>query len=97
MPRKWTFPQGTVIAPGDYLLVWADEDGKDSPGLHASFKLSKKGETIVLVDADERQNRVLDSLEFVTQRDGVAFGRLDGTSEPQPLAPTPGEANRAGE
>ena len=49
------------------------------------------------VDADERQNRVLDSLEYATQQDGVAFGRLDGHDAPQPLAPTPGEANRAGE
>lgn len=97
VPRKWTFPQGTVIAPGGYLLVWADEDGKDSPGLHASFKLSKKGETLLLLDADERQNRVLDSLEYAAQQDGVAFGRLDGQETPQPLAPTPGEANRAGE
>jgi hypothetical protein len=97
VPRKWTFPQGTVIAPGGYLLVWADEDGKDSPGLHASFKLSKKGEHLLLVDADERQNRVLDSLEYAAQPDGVAFGRLDGHDAPQPLAPTPGEANRAGQ
>ncbi|MCZ6676387.1 MAG: CotH kinase family protein, partial [Candidatus Poribacteria bacterium] len=45
-PRKWQFPENTEIAPGGYLIVWADEDGEDQPGLHANFKLSKNGETV---------------------------------------------------
>lgn len=34
-PHKWEFPAGTTIPANRYLLVWADEDGSDSPGLHA--------------------------------------------------------------
>ncbi len=96
-PKKWMFPAGSLVAPGGYLIVWADEDGQEKDGLHANFKLSKKGESIVLTDTDERQNRVIDSLSFQSQKDDVAFGRLDGTARPMPLTPTPGEANRAGE
>ena len=58
--RKWVFPENTAILPGGYLIVWADEDGKDQPGLHANFKLSKSGEVVILVDNDERGNAILD-------------------------------------
>lgn len=97
IPKKWMFPAGSLVAPRGYLMVWADDDSKEKDGLHANFKLSKKGETIVLTDTDERQNSVIDSLSFQGQQDDVAFGRLDGSTRPMPLSPTPGEANRAGE
>ena len=32
--------RATSIAAGGYLLVWADDDDGDSPGLHTNFKLS---------------------------------------------------------
>ena len=35
--RKWAFPAQIIISAGGYLLVWADDDVDDSPGLHASF------------------------------------------------------------
>lgn len=33
-PFKWTFANGTLIAPGEFLLVWAS--GKDRPGQNIS-------------------------------------------------------------
>jgi hypothetical protein len=54
-PTQWRFPldspEVTVIAPGGYLLVWADGDTADA-GLHASFSLSAGGEEIGLFDRD---------------------------------------------
>jgi hypothetical protein len=50
-PDEWSFPSGVVIAPGDFLLVWADEDEEQCGGTnapHADFKLSAGGETIGL-------------------------------------------------
>jgi spore coat protein CotH len=88
--RKWEFPAGTKIAGGGYLIVWADEDGKATPGLHASFKLSQKGETVYLVDSDENGNVILDSLEYPAQRTDVAFGRGAG-GKLEPVTPTPGK------
>src|SRR4030095_7361650 len=93
-PRKWKFPKGTVLKPNEHVLVWADEDGKDQPGLHANFKLSKNGETVQLIDCDARGNTVLDSVEFSSQRADVAFGRHpNGNGKWQPLPPTPGQSN----
>ena len=90
-PRKWQFPQGTKIAASACLLVWADEDTKD-PGLHASFKLSRSGETVYLTDVDGRQ--ILDSITFPESQDDEAFGRLPDTTEIQPVSPTPGAQNK---
>ncbi|MFP6763140.1 MAG: lamin tail domain-containing protein, partial [Planctomycetaceae bacterium] len=90
--RKWAFPEGTIIAGGGYLLIWADEDGKSPDGHHASFKLSRKGETVFLVDSDRNENLVLDSLKFPVQRADVAYGR-GATGQLEPLTPTPGKQN----
>ncbi|MBM3236348.1 hypothetical protein FJZ31_08625 [Candidatus Poribacteria bacterium] len=92
-PRKWTFPQNRTIPPKGYLIVWADEDGKD-PELHANFKLSQNGETVMLIDKDERGNKVLDAMEFGKQEKDVAYGRFpDGTGNFKQLTMTPGKRN----
>jgi hypothetical protein len=97
-PRKWRFPDGTSIAAKSYLVVWADEDSKVTSGLHASFKLSSKGEAVYLVESDQRDNVVVDHVKFETQTNDVAFGRLPNNADKwQPLFPTPGAVNRAGE
>ena len=48
-PYKWTFPAGTTIAAGAYLVVIADEEDKVVKGeIHAGIKLSADGEDLVL-------------------------------------------------
>jgi hypothetical protein len=94
-PRKWTFPKGTTLAPGAFLIVWADEGGKSQPGVHANFKLAKGGETLLLIDRDDT---LIDSLEFGEQKTDIAFGRYpSGQGKWQLVPPTPGGPNKAGE
>ena len=56
--EAWLFPDGTMISALGYLLVWADDMGvEDTQGeltspLHATFKLSKDGESVYFVAAD---------------------------------------------
>ncbi|MHC1765354.1 MAG: lamin tail domain-containing protein [Verrucomicrobiia bacterium] len=93
--RKWQFPDGTVIPAGGYLIVWADEDGQDTPGLHASFKLSNQGETLLFVGPDEGLNPLLDTVTFGAQEEGRSLGRSPVDEEQWVVQdPTPGEANR---
>lgn len=93
-PRKWAFPENTVVRPHGYLIVWADEDSKDRPGLHANFKLSSSGEIVTLIDTDSRGNQILSSVEYSEQKKDVALGRLpDGIGDFKPLAMTPGKPN----
>jgi hypothetical protein len=93
-PRKWQFPAGTKLPPDGFLLVWADEDGADVPGLHASFKLSKSGEQLFLTDTDANLNAVLDSVTFGPQETDFSCGRLPADLDVfGVMQPTPGQPN----
>lgn len=94
-PRKWAFPSGTTIAANGYLLVWADENGTATPGLHASFKLSTAGEQIYLIDTDANNNQVLDVITFGAQTTDVSYGRTAANPDVWSLmTPTPNAANQ---
>jgi len=76
--RKWQFPQGTTIGPGEYKVILCDRDtAKNSPAeLHASYKISKlKGEIITLTDPT---GRVLDKVILPEMRTDVSYGRTLG-------------------
>lgn len=89
------YPAGTKIAPDGYLLIWADEDGKASPGLHASFKLEKSGEQIFFTDTDASNNAVLDSVTYPDQESDRSYGRSpDGADVWVVMDPTPGQPKR---
>jgi hypothetical protein len=93
-PRKWQFPTGTTIPAGGYLIIWADENGSDTAGLHASFKLSKTGEELFLIDTDENQNAILDHVAFGAQQTDSSYGRPAANPDTWTmLRPTPGAAN----
>ncbi|MBN2490198.1 MAG: CotH kinase family protein [Planctomycetes bacterium] len=91
---KWPIPTGSVLQPGQTLLVWADEDGGQGP-LHANFKLSADGEEVALVATDGKT--VLDRIAFGPQQPDIATGRLagfPGLTFSFPV-PTPHQPNRA--
>lgn len=93
-PRKWQFPDGTSIPPYGFLLVWMDEDGSDTPGLHASFKLDKDGESVWLVDTDANLNALLDSTTFGVLARDQAWARPSSAPSTFLLqTPSPGTAN----
>ena len=92
--KKWAFPKDTSIPAHGYLLVWLDEDGKAKAGLHANFKLSGNGETVMLVDTDTRGNQVLDTVAFEKQEKDVALGRWpNGSGKLKQVQTTPGKEN----
>ena len=93
-PRKWELPAGTVIGGNDYLIIWADEDGSASVGLHASFKLSSDGEFLSLASPDASDNHIMDQIDFGPQQQDVSFGRVSSEgSVYESLTPSPGEPN----
>lgn len=95
-PRKWQFPDETKIAANGYLLVWADGEGSDAPGLHANFKFEKSGEQILLIESDANLNAVLDSVTFGPQEADRSFGRSPGNPAVfVTMQPTPAKANSA--
>jgi hypothetical protein len=87
-PRLFVFPNGSLINPGEYLVVWCDQEFT-APGLHTGFALSRQGESIFLYDA--QTNRV-DAVSFGRQLTDFGLGRL--TNHRWALCtPTPGAAN----
>ena len=93
-PRKWAFPDDTKIAARGYLLVWADENGSATPGLHANFKLATSGEQLFLIDTDANLNAVLDSVTFEAQKDDLSYGRPAANPVTfEIMQPTPGQPN----
>lgn len=76
-PMLWQVPAGrpeeTTVPPGDFLIVWADNDANDS-GLHAGFKLSAGGEQVALYDRDGVT--LLESVTFGPQQEDISYGRL---------------------
>jgi len=92
---KWAFPENTKMSAGGYLIVWADGDQTDQPGLHTNFKLSKNGETVMLVDASADANQILNLVEFGNQIENSSIGRYpNGTGTFRLLKETPKKENK---
>jgi len=91
---KWQFPDNTVISAGGYLIVWADENSKATPGVHTNFKLSADGEMVMLVNSDGNGNAIMDSVSFGAQADDISYGRYpNGSGSFRAMGPTPGVTN----
>jgi hypothetical protein len=76
-PNKFTFPNGTVLGAGQYLVLYANNpDG--TPGIHLGFSLDRKGEGVYLYDRAASGGGLLDSVEFGLQLPDFSIGRLNG-------------------
>jgi hypothetical protein len=74
-PKKWKVPANTTIPAGGFLRIWADNEPAEGVD-HATFKLSKEGEMVVLHDTDARSNQLLDGVAFGQQKGDRSFGRV---------------------
>lgn len=89
LDHYYRFPEGTVLAPGAYLIVWAD-DGKPGEGHHAPFELGR-ADGVHLVAAD---GLALDALLYLATDDGQSLARIpDGEGLFFHAAGTPAAAN----
>ena len=82
-PERWSFPDASIIASNDFLLVWAD--GKNT-GLHCNFKLTKEGERIQLYDTT---GVVIDEIVYKHQKTDVSMGRKIDADEALVFFDTP--------
>lgn len=76
-PGKFTFPNGTTLAAGAYLTVFANNaDG--TPGLHTGFSLDPDGDQVYLFDRAANGNVFLDVVKFGRQITDLSIGRVAG-------------------
>lgn len=94
-PFQYQIPRGYSIAPGGFLLVWADSEPHQNSSnridLHADFRLNQQGEAIGLFAPD---GSLIDAVVFTNQIVNLSRGRYaDGATNlyfmptPTPRAP----------
>ncbi len=74
-PLTYQIPAGndsTIIAPGEYLLLWADGDTEQGI-LHIDIKLNGGGEQIGLYTSS---GNIIDTITYDAQIANVSYGRL---------------------
>ena len=76
-PSKFTFPNGTTLAAGARLVVYANNPDA-TPGLHTGFTLDAEGEGVFLIDRASSSGTVLDSVTFGLQLGDRSIGRING-------------------
>jgi hypothetical protein len=90
--QKWTFPAGSTIPAGGYLLVLCDENHL-LPGmayLHTNFKLSEGGEGVYLSNPT---GDVVDELNYPRVDAFTTYGKNASGLEAYFHVATPGAAN----
>jgi len=95
--RKWQFPQGTMINPGEYKVILLDGQANltTTAQLHTSFRLTRTGGEIVCLATPE--GKVIDKLVLPRVPTDVSYGRTIGLSGFFYYdAPTPMAANGTG-
>lgn len=92
-PMKYTLPEGTVIAPKGYLVVFCSgNQGLKDGEVHAPFGLKAYQEDVVLANT---AGRIIDSYSYEKQQADQSMARTtDGTGEFASTAqPSPGYPN----
>lgn len=74
--NQWAFPQGTLIPPGGFLVVWVDGEPESSTAtsLHTRFALSLTNGAIVLSRMVQGQPQVVDYINFPRLEADRSFG-----------------------
>ncbi len=93
-PTRWLIPSGITVAPGDFVLFWADGRIEDSD-YHTNFMLSDGGQTIGLFSGDASGNCVIDTATYSDLDPDVSAGRSPVDEHPwvEFEMATPGETN----
>ena len=97
-PRRWQFPQGTSIWPGEYKVIMLDQSsnpGTNTKELHTNYALSRAGGEIMSLS--DPTGRVLDRVVTPEIPTDISFGRSAGNEGFFYFdAPTPGARNGVG-
>ena len=96
-PTQYQIPASAGAAAdvpaGGFLIIWCDNQPEQG-GLHANFKLSAGGESIIVSAPD---GSLVESLTYAAQSTDISYGRLpDGGTEWGFIQPTTGGGPNVG-
>ena len=90
LPDKFVFASGTIMNPGDYLVIYADSDTGTS-GIHTDFMLDSDGDDLYL---STPAGIIVDSVVFGMQLDDLSIGRARYDKQWTMTTPTFGSENQ---
>ena len=90
--NHFVFPEGYVLQPGEYALVFCSGRLQDAPGstFHAPFKLSSSGDAVILTD---ESGTVVESVNVPALGKDQSFARKDLSTWQVTDEYTPGLSN----
>ena len=91
---KWQLNMGKFLAPGECMLLWADDEPEQG-AQHLNFKLSSKGETIYLSQLINGEVHLIDYLTFPEIPENSSYARVvNGSANLLTIGnPSPGASN----
>jgi hypothetical protein len=93
---RYTFPTNRVLAPGEHLVVFCDDNPAAGP-YHAPFKINRDGGELNLTClANNGARCLIDQVVFGAQTNDVAWARLGRSGTWRRSVPTPRTANVPG-
>jgi hypothetical protein len=75
-PRKWQFPSGASINPGEYKVINLDGTNSQANGYHTNFKLLRAGGEVMCFS--DPNGRVLDKVGLPMIPTNISYGRTSG-------------------
>jgi hypothetical protein len=95
--QEYQLPAVT-IAPGEYLLLWADND-EEQGTMHTNFKFSSGGEAIALFETVNHGNVLIHGWKYGIMSPDISMGYYpkNGNAPEYLKNPTPGASNESSE
>lgn len=94
-PRRFVFPTGTILQPGQFLRIFCDGN-KPASTNNTGFGLNGLGGAVYLYDKPANGGSLLDSIVYGIQTANLSIGRVPNGSTNWVLnSPTPGAPNVA--
>jgi hypothetical protein len=95
---RWPFPTGTLVNPGQFRLVWLDNEPAETSGanLHAGFRASPTNGSVVLTRISGNLTSVVDYLNYTPLNNDRSYGAFPDASPAKRRVffyATPGAAN----
>ncbi|MCX7872578.1 MAG: lamin tail domain-containing protein, partial [Verrucomicrobiae bacterium] len=94
-PRRFIFPNGTILASGQFIRIYCDGN-KPASTNNTGFGLAGSGGGVYLYDKPSNGGSLLDSVVYGIQTANLSIGRVpNGGTNWVLTSPTPGSANVA--
>ena len=91
--ETYQFPPGSILNPGEYYIIFADNDPEDGP-LHAPFRLDSDGDRLIILRRDlDGVGEILGIREIPPLRHDTSYFHLGTSNQSLIGVPTPGTQN----